>query len=227
MSTDRETVLERLQTVQSQYRRRDLQQQLDSLAATLADLYLSKVVYETLLDISIEIDEDLQANIREIQTNLEQGDTETVANQVERLEEQISDFETKIDKEISEPLSTHRSNVESMQRLNQKLSVIETERLTALKTILEPGDVLSRIEFGSDADYKTKIKTAEQKGADYRATYESARTELFETYLETDYGEKVTEMMSDDPPVLDSFEQEELEELYKSDLTPYIELRFG
>ena len=227
MSTNVETVLDRLRTAQSQYRRRDLQQQLDSLAATLGDLYLTKVLYETLLDISIEIDEDLQANIREIQANLEQGDTEAVANQVERLEEQITEFETKIDKQISEPLGTHRSNVESMKRLNQKLSVIETEQLAGLKTVLEPGDVLSRIEFESDADFQTKIETAEEVVADYRATYESARTELFETYLETDYGEKVTEMMSDDPPVLESFEPEELEHLYNSDLTPFIELRFG
>lgn len=227
MSTDDETVLDRLRTVQSQYRRRDLQQQLDSLAATLAELYLTKVVYEALLDISIEIDEDLQTNIGEIQTNLEQGKTEAVADQVERLEEQIDEFEGEIDKQISEPLGTHRSNVESMQRLNRKLSVIETEQLTALKTVLEPGDVLSRIEFESDADFETKIETAEEKGADYRGTYESARAELFETYLEADYGDKVREMMSDDTPVLESFEPEELELLYKSDLTPYIELRFG
>jgi hypothetical protein len=226
-TTEDETVLDRLQTVKSQYRRRDLQNKLDNLAKDLADLYLQKVVYERLLDISIEITSDLQTTIQTIQTNLQDGKTETVSNQVDQLETQVQEFESHIDKQISDPLSTYRSTVESMQRLNQKLSLIDSAQLTTLETFLQPGDILSRIEFASEADLATKIETASEVGTDHRETYESARSELFETYFETEYGEKVTEMMSDDPPVLESFDETEIEQLYDSDLTPYIELRFG
>ena len=226
-TTDGETVLDRLQAVKSQYRRRDLQNKLDDLANDLADLYLQKVVYERLLDIPIEITSDLQTTIQDIQTNLQDGETEAISIQVDQLETQVQEFESHIDKQISAPLSTYRSTVESMQRLNEKLSVIDSAQLTTLQTFLQPGDILTRIEFTSDTDLATKIETAAEEGTNHRETYESARSELFETYFETEYGEKVTEMMSDDPPVLESFDKTELEQLYDSDLTPYIELRFG
>jgi hypothetical protein len=114
-----------------------------------------------------------------------------------------------------------------MQRLNQRLDVFDTAELEGLRRFLEPGDVLSRIDFEEEADLEEKIATAGAVAAEYRTTYDSARTELFETYLETEYGDKVTMMMSDSPPMLESFDEQELDDLYESDLAPYIELRFG
>jgi hypothetical protein len=227
MSTDEETVVDRLRRVHSQYKQRDLQRQLEDTADTLAELYLQKVVYETVLDTTISIDEDLRSTIQEIRSHLEDGDTETVTEQVGTLKERVQAFENELEKEISEPLSTYRSNVNSMQRLNQRLDVFDTAELEGLRRFLEPGDVLSRIDFEEEADLEEKIATAGAVAAEYRTTYDSARTELFETYLETEYGDKVTMMMSDSPPMLESFDEQELDDLYESDLAPYIELRFG
>lgn len=227
MSTDEGTVVDRLRRVHSQYKQRDIQRQLEGAAETLAELYLEKVVYETVLDTTISIDGDLRSTIQEIRSHLEEGDTETVTAQVETLKERVQTFENELEKETSEPLSTYRSNVESMQRLNQRLEVFDTTELESLRSFLEPGDVLSRIDFEDEADLEEKIATAGAVAAEYRTTYDSARMKLFETYLETEYGDKVTMMMSDSPPRLESFDEQELKELYESDLAPYIELRFG
>jgi len=228
MSSDTpENVTERLESVQSQYRRKHLQNELSDLADNLERVYLRKELYESLLGVEIEIDENLRSVIKEIRNHLEDGDIDRVENKIEDLDSRLETFNSTIEKTVADRLATYRSNIDSMKRLNRRLEKIDTDALEQLESFLEPGKILGRIDTDSSSEFEQKVEQVRSKADQQKTRYEEAKAKIFEPYLESEYGQKVQEMMSDDPPRLDALDKKTLTQLADSELSPYIEMRFG
>lgn len=228
MSTDDATnVTKRLRAVQNQYRRKHLQQRLDDIAEELEILYLRKELYESLLEVTIEIDPELQSLIKKTRESVNEGDFENVESTVDSLEDQISDYNNNIEQKVTGKLETRRSNIDSIKKLNQRLGKLSSEKIDETEGFYAPGNMVERIELDTDSSLDEKIETVRSTANRYKDRYDEMVAEIFEPYLKSEYGDKVTEMMSDDPPSLDAFDDEELGQLRDSDLSPHIELRFG
>lgn len=228
MSTDEVTnVTKRLQAVQNQYRRKHLQQRLDDLAEELEILYLRKELYEALLEVTIEIDPKLQSLVKKTREKVSEGDFESVESTVNSLETQLSDYNNDIEKKVTGKLETCRSNIDSIKKLNQRLGKLDSKKIEDTEEFYEPGNMVERVELETDSSLAEKVETVQSTANRYKKRYDEMVAEIFEPYLESEYGDKVTEMMSDDPPSLDAFDDGELGQLRDSDLSPHIELRFG
>lgn len=223
-----DTVLDRIEAVRSQYHRQDLRSELDELGDELAELLVERALYEGLFDTSIEIDEGFRSAIAEALDHLEAGNVEAVEEQIEVIEAERSEFEADLEQAISDPLTKYRSDVESMQRLNQKLDKVDPTDLDKLQTFLQPGHLADDVDHEPDASIDEKIEDARSVGENQRAIYEKAIKTIFEPYLNDDIiGDLVAVLVAKDDLRVDEVDPSQFEALYDSELAPHIELQFG
>jgi hypothetical protein len=223
-----ETVLDRIEAVRSQYHRQDLRGELDELGEELAELLVKRALYEGLFDTSIEIDEEFQSAISEALDHLEAGDVEAAEEQIEVIEIERSEFEADLEQAISDPLTKYRSDVESMQRLNQKLNKVDPADLDELHVFLQPGHLADDLDHEPNASIDEKIEDARSVGDNQRGIYEKAIKTIFEPYLNDDIiGDLVAVLVADNDLRVEEVNPSQFEALYDSELAPYIELQFG
>ncbi|WP_380675556.1 hypothetical protein [Salinigranum sp. GCM10025319] len=223
-----DSVLDRLEAVRSQYHRQDLRSALNELGDELAELLMKQALYEGLFDTSIEINEAFRSAIAEALEQLEAGNVEAVENQIEVIETERSEFESALQQAISDPLTKYRSDVESMQRLNQKLEKIDPTQLEELRTFLQPGHLAEDVDHEPDVSIDEKIEKARSVGEDQRSFYQKAIRTIFEPYLDDDViGDLVEVLVANDDLRVDEVDPNQFEALHDSELASHIELQFG
>jgi len=223
-----DTVLERIESVRSQYHRQDLRSELNELGDELAELLVKRALYEGLFDTSIEINESFRSAIDDALNHLEAGNIKSVEEQIEEIETQRSKFESTLEQAIAELLAKYRSDVESMQRLNQKLEKVDSTNLEKLQTFLQPGHLVDDVDHEPDASINEKIVVARSVGEDQRSIYEKSINKIFEPYLEDDViGNVVEVLVANDDLRVDEVDPSQFEGLHDSELAPHIEFQFG
>jgi ribosomal 50S subunit-associated protein YjgA (DUF615 family) len=223
-----DTVLERIESVRSQYHRQDLRSELNELGDELAELLVKRALYEGLFDTSIEINESFRSAIDDALNHLEAGNIKSVEEQIEEIETQRSKFESTLEQAIAESLAKYRSDVESMQRLNQKLEKVDSTNLEKLQTFLQPGHLVDDVDHEPDASINEKIEVARSVGEDQRSIYEKSINKIFEPYLEDDViGNVVEVLVANDDLRVDEVDPSQFEGLHDSELAPHIEFQFG
>lgn len=222
------SVLDQLNEVQSQYRRKDLRNQLEELGEELEQLLLDKALYEGLFDTTIEIDNNLKATIRETRSQLEDGDMDAVEQGIKSIQDEKEAFESTLKQEVADSLSTWRSNLDSMIRLNKAIEKMDADDLDELQTFLRPGNLSPDLEFAGDPSLEQKIERTHEYGANHRETFLEATTEIFEPYLnDDDIGDAVKTLLSGDEFFIEDLDPETFQQLKDSELSAYIELSFG
>lgn len=223
-----DTVLERIESVRSQYHRQDLRSELNELGDELAELLVKRALYEGLFDTSIEINEAFRSAIDDALNHLEAGNIKSVEEQIEEIETQRSKFESTLEQAVAESLAKYRSDVESMQRLNQKLEKVESTSLEKLKTFLQPGHLVDDVDHEPHTSINEKIEVARSVGEDQRSIYEKSIKKIFEPYLEDDViGNVVEVLVANDDLRVDEVDPSQFEGLHDSELAPHIEFQFG
>lgn len=222
------SVLDRLETVRSQYHRKDLRSDLDELGDELAELLIKRALYEALFDKNIEIDEEFRSAITDAVEDLETGNIEAVEEQIGVIKTQRSEFESALEQAISDQLSKYRSDIESMQRLNQKLDKVDPEELQNLQTFLQPGHLEDDIEHEPDDSLDEKIDKARSVGETQRSVYENAINAIFDPYLDDEIiGDLVEVLVANEDLRVNEIDPSQYEALHDSELAPHIELQFG
>lgn len=223
-----DTVLDRLRAVRSQYHRQGLRKELDEIGDELAALLVKRAFCEGLFDTCIEIDEEFQSAIAEVLEHLEEENIEEVEEQIGVIKGKKTEFESTLEQEISNPLTKYRSDVDSMQRLNQKLNKVDSTHLEELQTFLQPGHLANDVDHKPEAPIEERIEHARSEGQDQHAVYEASIEAIFEPYLNDDViGDLVEVLVDDDDLRVEDVDPSKFEALHDSELAPHIEFQFG
>ncbi|WP_435362366.1 hypothetical protein [Haloarchaeobius sp. DFWS5] len=228
MSTNREySLTAHLKRVKRQYQQQSLILRLEELAADLRDFLLEKAVAEAVLDYDAVTHDKLRDRISWLRSAAEAGDLGVVAEHIEVAEEALEAAESRMQGNRAEPLSTYISRLDSMERLNEQLGVVDQATLRELRTLAEEGRWTDDLDIDEDTPIEEAVDAAVEFGEARREEYDVAEQAIFKPYLEGELAEIVEALLSDSPTVLSGIDPTTLDELAESDLGDYVGLRFS
>ena len=102
---------------------------MEKLAASLRELLLEEAVVETVLNYDTQTHDALRGQIRQLKAAADAGDLTTVARHIEEAEESLDVAESRMQGNRVDPQSAFINRLDSMERLNQQLNVVDQTTL--------------------------------------------------------------------------------------------------
>lgn len=223
MSTDSESLEAKLQSVQKQYRRQHLADELDELAETMEETLLQRELASAFFDERVEIDTSARQSVDEVMDLLERGEYETIEERLPALESEVESAETTVQNRIQELRLKHNSTVTAMQRLNDRVERVDELRLRALGGLLDDWRWKEHVYSEEDVKFEELSQNAREYGQEMREAFDELQETLFGHYP-PDIRSLIERMIDDERLSYADLKPEQRTLLAESDIGEYIEL---
>lgn len=223
MSTDPESLTERLETVKKQYRRRHVSDELDAIAKTMEETILQRVLAKAFFDEQVAVDEDAKSRVQDVLSLLEEEKYDEVEARLDDLQRKVESAEQTVENRIQELRLKHSSTVAAMRRLNDRVERVSGMRLAALEGLLDDWRWRQHIYMDEDADLDELKENASQYGKEMREAFDQLREELFGEYPD-EIRNLIYRMIDDERLSYADLSSEQRKLLAESDIGGYIEL---
>lgn len=222
MSTNTNSLHDRLLEVQEEHRRRHLSDELNELSETMEETILQRHLAKGFFKEEIPIESKAKSRVQDVLELLENEEYEKVEAQLNDLETTVETAATTVENRIQELRLKHNSTVAAMRRLNRKVERVNETRLEALEELL--GDWRWKVHvYDDESGLSTLKQNASQYGKEMREAFEEMKEELFGAYPE-EIRNLVFRMIEDERLSYDDLSQNQRQELANSDISEYIEL---
>jgi ribosomal protein S20 len=223
MSNNNESLEAKLRSVQKQYRRQHLADELDELAETMEETLLQRELASAFFDENVEVDTSARQSVREVMNMLEEGEYEAIEERLAKLESEVESAETTVQNRIQELRLKHNSTVTAMQRLNDRVDRVDELRLRALGGLLDDWRWKEHVYPEDDVEFETLAQNAREYGREMRDAFDELQEALFGHYP-PDIRSLIERMIDDERLSYADLEPEQRTLLAESDIGEYIEL---
>lgn len=223
MSNNNESLEAKLRSVQKQYRRQHLADELDELAETMEETLLQRELASAFFDENVEVDTSARQSVREVMNMLEEGEYEAIEERLAKLESEVESAETTVQNRIQELRLKHNSTVTAMQRLNDRVERVDELRLRALGGLLDDWRWKEHVYPEDDVEFETLAQNAREYGREMRDAFDELQEALFGHYP-PDIRSLIERMIDDERLSYADLEPEQRTLLAESDIGEYIEL---
>lgn len=223
MSNNNESLEAKLRSVQKQYRRQHLADELDELAETMEETLLQRELASAFFDENVEVDTSARQSVREVMNMLEEGEYEAIEERLAKLESDVESAETTVQNRIQELRLKHNSTVTAMQRLNDRVDRVDELRLRALGGLLDDWRWKEHVYPEDDVEFETLAQNAREYGREMRDAFDELQEALFGHYP-PDIRSLIERMIDDERLSYADLEPEQRTLLAESDIGEYIEL---
>jgi hypothetical protein len=213
-----------LEAMLERYRRRNIAKQLENIATRMEETLLQRALAAGFFEELIEIDSDARERVRTARAALEAENYSEVEEQLETLRDSVGRAHTKVGNEIQELRFETLSIITAMERLNERVDRVNSERLAALSWLVDDWEWREHVSNDESTSFEVRRTEARQVGVEMRETFEELRDDLFDPYKETDVWPLVEALLDDEALRYDDLSAEEREQLVASDLGSYVEL---
>lgn len=223
MSTNSESLEARLKSVQEQYRRQHLADELDELAETMEETLLQRELASAFFDERVDIDTSVRRSVGEVMDLLEREEYGTIEDRLKTLESEVESAETTVQNRIQELRLKHDSTVTAMQRLNDRVERVDEFRLRALGGLLNDWRWKEHVYVDEDAEFKALAQNARAYGQEMREAFDELQEALFGHYP-PEIRSLIERMIDDERLSYADLKPEQRTLLAESDIGEYIEL---
>lgn len=215
---------QRLEKVYQRYRRRSLEDQLDEVATDMSATILQIAIAEEMLPSSeFSVPQDAINAVEQGETLLHEKQFDELGEEIDEIKQTVADARRDIENAISIPRGAQRDVLRVMQELNEEMNVVDQECFEELSTLIHSWAWEAQIEGES---FEERKASAEEYGADMRASYDEIRTDLFDSYADGELLETVEEIIHDRLTLAD-LSSDEFTAIKQTGLKKYVELRFS
>jgi len=223
MSTNSESLESQLKSVQKQYRRQHLADELDELAETMEETLLQRELASAFFDEHVELDTSARQSVDEVMDLLERGEYETIEERLPTLESEVESAETTVQNRIQELRLKHSSTVTAMQRLNDRVERVDEFRLQALGGLLDDWRWKEHVYLDEDGEFEELAQNAREYGQEMREAFDELQETLFGHYP-PEIRSLIERMIDDERLSYADLEPEQRTLLAESDIGEYTEL---
>jgi hypothetical protein len=223
MSTNSESLEAKLKSVQKQYRRQHLADELDELAETMEETLLQRELASAFFDEQVEFDMSARQSVDEVMDLLERGEYETIEERLPTLESEVESAETTVQNRIQELRLKHSSTVTAMQRLNDRVERVDEFRLQALGGLLNDWRWKEHVYLDEDGEFEELSQNAREYGQEMREAFDELQETLFGHYP-PEIRSLIERMIDDERLSYADLEPEQRTLLAESDIGEYTEL---
>lgn len=230
MSSDRpedETFESRLDSMYERYRRQHLEDELEALGTTMEETLLQQALAEAFFETTIEIDQEVKASVRTTVQKLSNDKYDEVEAELDELSNRVERAETHVTNEIQQLRISRQDTASAMRRLNERVDRVGGSQLQALESLLEDWDWKQEVYDESNETFADRRAAAAQFGEDMKFAFEMLKDDLFGIYEGTELRPLVDSLLDEDRLRLGELTPEERQQLAKSDLADYIELKLS
>lgn len=215
---------EELDQVYKQYRHSELNDRLNEVANIMGETILQGVLASTIFEIEIEIDEDKKQAVQEMNMHIERNNFEKIEEEIDELETEIEKERHRINVKIQDIRSDMADQVSGMKKLNQRLEQVDEEILDDLADLFNNWDWKEDIYNNKEENIRELGSYTQEYGSDVRQSYDQAKEKLFGPYEGTELEEIVKGLLNEERFALNNLSDDQLEHLRESELEEHVEL---
>jgi hypothetical protein len=223
MSNESQSLQERLEDVQEEYRRRHLSDDLNDIAETMEETILQRVLAKAFFEESVEIDAEAKEGVEAAMQSLNRGDFETIEAEIDDLEEKVESAATTVENRIQELRLKHNSTVAAMRRLNDRVDRVNEVRLEALEGLLDDWRWKEHVYLNENAQLDDLKANAREYGEEMRLAFDDLKDEMFGVYPD-EIRDLIYRMIDDERLSYADLSETQRRQLAESDIGEYIEL---
>jgi hypothetical protein len=223
MSNESQSLQERLEDVQEEYRRRHLSDDLNDIAETMEETILQRVLAKAFFEESVEIDAEAKEGVEAAMQSLNRGDFETIEAEIDDLEEKVESAATTVENRIQELRLKHNSTVAAMRRLNDRVDRVNEVRLEALEGLLDDWRWKEHVYLNENAQLDDLKANAREYGKEMRLAFDDLKDEMFGVYPD-EIRDLIYRMIDDERLSYADLSETQRRQLAESDIGEYIEL---
>jgi hypothetical protein len=204
-----------------------LESRLEAVAEHLRDIKLQAAIMEKLFETEIDIDQELLEGINSARNYIRRNEYEALEKEIDKLEQRANSERSSIEQALSRKLVSYENHVSAMAQINEKTKTYNQDSLKGLYSLLSEWNWREATSIEDVSDFKTQLDECRSFGADMRAIYEDARSEIIEPLADEGIEDVVESILQSEKVHLTDLSSKERESLVNSELGEYLVITLG
>ncbi len=226
-ATSETPLLEEVKTVREKYRRKQLHNQLNSIAELMEETILQAELANELFGCELTIAADAKSDVKNLRSLLDEEDFDALEGQIDDVKETLEAENQRITSEITDKRSGRRKTVQAMQRLNDRVERYDSGKLDELYSLFEKWDWQAEISEDETDTFEERQLVIQEFGQTRAEWLSESKEELFGRYRDTEMWEILHPILNQERLTYGDLSETQRKELADSELAEYLELQLS